>query len=736
MKRPLCFIGGLFAATVFLLLQILPAEEYSYPKDRESITVTGIIAAKEERISPLSDNKELVLYLKLDNDEKIIAYLDDFKYKLPIGCALKVSGKVRSFKQARNPGEFDSREYYRILQIKYSLTDVKVLGIGGKEDYLAEGLYNIKLYLESVLDRILPEGDAEVMKAVLLGDRSGLSKEIKEDFKRNGIIHIMAVSGLHISLIGMTLYKLLRKSGVRIIIAALFSTVIMYMYGVMCGMSTSAFRAIVMFLVNLGADIVGRSYDMLSALSLSGIMILASEPLYIRHSGFLMSFGAVLAIGYVLPALPDFIKDGRLKIISAGLSIMLVTLPVNMSFYYTYPVYSIVLNIFVLPLMSVLMLFGIISLISGALFVPAGIILAYVCHFIIKWFLLLCNVGKKLPGNTWYAGHADIWQVVFYLVMLGIFVLLGSREVKAYLVLGKNKKHRQKLLSITRYALLFAGIVILCIRIRPQLRITALDVGQGDGIVIETKSASYLIDGGSTSKKDIAKNQLVPFLSYSGIGSLDAVIVTHEDEDHISGIIEMLDEMENAGSISIKNLILPDVNNASKGDNYRMLELKAAQRGVMISYIGRGDRIVNDSICIECIGPVKDMKTDEPNAYSTVLYIKKDGFKGLFTGDVDGDGQALLRDYIKENKDEFSNITFLKVAHHGSRYTTDEEFLKIINPRISIISCGINNRYRHPHKELIQRLENTGSGIYITAQKGAVITSLQADKLKIKTCID
>ena len=130
------------------------------------------------------------------------------------------------------------------------------------------------------------------------------------------------------------------------------------------------------------------------------------------------------------------------------------------------------------------------------------------------------------------------------------------------------------------------------------------------------------------------------------------------------------------------------------------------------------------------------MKTDEPNAYSTVLYIKKDGFKGLFTGDVDGDGQALLRDYIKENKDEFSNITFLKVAHHGSRYTTDEEFSKIINPRISIISCGINNRYRHPHKELIQRLENTGSGIYITAQKGAVITSLQADKLKIKTCID
>ncbi|WP_026660687.1 DNA internalization-related competence protein ComEC/Rec2 [Butyrivibrio sp. AC2005] len=736
MKRPLCFVGAFFAIAVFFLLQFLPAEEYSVPRDRESITVTGIINGKEEKTSSFTGKKQLVLYLRMDSGRIVLIYLDDMMYKLPIGCVLKVRGNVKNFSESRNPGEFDSREYYRILKTEYSLTDVEVLGIGGHEDLLAEKLYNARIYFEHVLDSVLSETDAGVMKAVLLGDRNCLDEGIKEDFKRNGIIHIMAVSGLHISIIGMTLYKLLRKLGAGIPLAAVVATTVMYMYGGMCGMSTSAFRAIVMFGVKLGADIIGRSYDMLSAMALSGIMILLANPLYIKHSGFLMSFGAVLAIGYVLPVMPEVIKSGKLKIISASLSIMLVTLPINMSFYYTYPVYSIVLNIFILPLMSVLMLLGILSIALGAFVIPLGVISGKGCHFIIKWFLLCCNVGSSLPSNTWYTGHAKIWQVTVYQIILGIFVFLGGRTAVTYVCKGKDKERRKKALDRVRYALLFTGLTVLCIRIKPQLRITALDVGQGDGIVIETKTANYLIDGGSTSKKNLAKYQLIPFLSYRGIGKLDAIIVTHEDEDHISGIGEFIDNTENVGSIRIENLILPDISEDAKGENYKALENKALSRGIKVSYIGRDDCINNASIEIRCLGPVKKMYTDEPNAYSTVLYIKKDNFKALFTGDVDGEGQELLRDYIRKNRDEFSNLTLLKVAHHGSRYTTDEEFLNLLKPRVSLISCGINNKYNHPHKEVLERLENTGTKTYITAQSGAVTASFDHQKMKVKTYID
>ncbi|WP_029320600.1 DNA internalization-related competence protein ComEC/Rec2 [Butyrivibrio sp. AE3004] len=737
MKRPLSIIGGLIAAAVFLLLQILPAEEVSLPNDRAVITTIGTISGKEEKISSVSGEKRLIVYITGDDGRKVMLYMDNAEYKLPLGCTVKVRGKVRNFSGSRNPGEFDSYNYYRILKIKYSLTDTEVLGIGGKEDYLLEKLFDAKMYFEGILDSTLSCEDAGVMKAVLLGDKNGLDEDIKDSFKRNGIIHIMAVSGLHISIIGMTLYKLLRKAGSGIAPAAVPAIIVMYIYGVMCGMSTSAFRAIIMFMVHLGADIIGRTYDMLSALALSGIMLLCSQPLYIMHSGFLMSFGAVIAIGYVLPAMPEVVREGRLKIISASLSIMLVTLPINMSFYYTFPIYSVVLNVFILPLMSVLLLLGILCVFMGAFFIPLGSVLGIGCHLIIRWFIVCCDAGNLLPGNTWYAGHAKIWQVLVYMLFLTVFVVLKSREVQLFLKARGAKEEKIRQIIRVRYAFLAIGLLVLCVRIRPNLRITTLDVGQGDGIVIETKTANYLIDGGSTSKKKLAKYQIIPFLSYNGIGKLDAVIMTHEDEDHISGIIELIDEMKKSrGSVQIANLVLPEIDESAKGSGYRELVKKAVENDISVSYIGRDDMLWNRDIEIYCLGPRKNMLTDKPNAYSTVLYIKKGGFSGLFTGDVDGEGQEELRNYIKENRKEFENLTLLKVAHHGSRYTTDEEFLKLIKPKVALISCGINNRYNHPHKEVIERLEKIGAKIYITAEKGAITASVGENDIKIKTFID
>ncbi|WP_026528729.1 ComEC/Rec2 family competence protein [Butyrivibrio sp. VCD2006] len=742
MKRPLCVVGGLLAAAVFFLLLVMQAEEDSYLPDQAAITITGKICGKEEKISSFSGEKQLILYLKTENGRKVMLYLDDTEYKLPMGCTLKASGKVRNFQRSTNPGEFDSQSYYRILKIEYSLTDVKIIGIGGKENKAEEFLYKTRLYLEGLLDKVLSPEDSGVMKAILLGDKNYLTDDIKEEFKRNGIIHIIAVSGMHISIIGMSLYKLLRKIGMRISLSAVIATAIMYSYGIMCGMSTSAFRAIMMFAVHLGADIIGRTYDMLSAMALSGIILLISCPLYLKHSGFLMSFGAVIALGYVLPAMPDVFRTGRLKLLGASISIMLVTLPVSMCFYYTYPIYSVVLNLFVLPLMSSLMLLGILSIAFAAFLFPAGFVIGRGCHLIIKWFILCCLAGSSLPGNTWYAGHAEIWQVIFYLIILAAFVFIKEKTHKHAPSPDPDERRRDTLreqrFDKIRYALLVLGLFVLCLRIRPDLRITVLDVGQGDGIVIETKKSRILIDGGSTSKKNVAKYQIVPFLSYEGIGDLDAVVLTHEDEDHMSGILEMMDMMEECRSnIRIRNLILPCIDNDSKGNNYRKLEKRAEELRIPISYMKQGDEINFDKeMLFKCIGPVSGMITNEPNAYSTILLLKYGGFSALFTGDVEGTGQDNLKDYIRHHSEEFENLTLLKVAHHGSEYTTDKEFLELIKPKISLISCGVNNRYGHPHRELLDRLEEIGTRVYRTDLGGAITISLDRNRLKINSYVD
>ncbi|MBE5860129.1 MAG: DNA internalization-related competence protein ComEC/Rec2 [Butyrivibrio sp.] len=728
MKRPLCIFMMLIALSVWLLMAVMPYEEHLTVPDQASVTKIGFVEGKEKK----KDTD--VVYLKVPGEEGLLMlYLTEGQEVPAYGRVIKVRGKCMAFQNATNPGEFDSKSYYRILKISYRIVDVRILDVRGSADVYKESLYKIKTGLEESLEKCMDEKDAGVMEAILLGDKNKLDDEIKDSYKRNGIIHIIAVSGLHISIIGFGLYKLLRRMSLHTFFSALLSIFIMYSYGVMCGMSTSAYRAIFMFVAKVLADVIGRTYDMLSAMALCAILILIEQPLYLSHSGFLMSFGAIIGIGYVLPALPEWLREGRLKIFSAGTAITLVNLPVYTSFYYTFPVISAILNILVLPLMSLLILFGLATAFAGCLVIGLGKVFAVIVHFILSWFMVCCLAGEQIYGSTWYVGHSEKIQVFIYLLCLFIFVFFNEYRIKPVHEWLKTKpKKLRKAAGYLRYVAIAAGLVILCIRIKQPLTITFIDVGQGDGIVLETPDANYLIDGGSTSKKNLGKYQLIPFLAYEGIGKLDAVILTHEDEDHLSGIIELFEDMsKNRGSIQVKNLILPDIADESKGENYKKLEEYAKNLNIAISYIGRGDKINSGYLYMKCLGPVSGMQTDEPNAYSTVMYVKLRSFKALFTGDVEKEGQSSLKSYIKRDMEEFENITLLKVAHHGSRYTTDEEFLNMIKPKIAVISCGVNNKYNHPHRELLKRLGDAGSSIYTTAENGAITVTTNGKTMQI-----
>ena len=748
MKRPLCLIALVITAIVFLYINLFANDlYYDLPDDLkgESGFVTGLVTRKETRLSSSGDILNTIYVVPQDFQigkmKYIMCCLEEGAYVPSIGECVKIRGKFTPFKEMHNPGEFDSRLYYATLKIAFRMYNAEVTQTDREKDVLREMLYNLKIYLENSLDgnKMLSEGDTAVLKAMLLGDRAYMDDEIKDMYKNSGIMHILAVSGLHISIMGMGIYRALRKCKLHPFIYTAVPIVVMYLYGEMCGIGSSSFRAICMFTIKLLAPIVGRTYDVLSGLAVAEILLILDHPLYLLNSGFLFSFCAVLGVTVVKPKLETlfekkdtgklkfsgdddrFTSKLRLKIhsgIMLGFAILISTLPIYMLFYYAYPLFSLISNMIIIPFMSVLMITGIMCLfLKGVL----GLVPGAFSHGILLFYECVCKVQTKLPGNTVYIGHAGKYRIMCYCIII-CFVLFYF----------ENKTRRIKYIG---RILIPVSVMILIYSPKPELMISMLYVGQGDGIVIEDGREHILIDGGSTSEKSIGKYSLIPYLKYRAIGTLDAAVVTHEDSDHISGLLEIMDDMEKGG-IRIKRLILPDVATVSRGDNYRELEKRALSLNIPVSYISTGQEFTVGRSEFLCINPDKGMHTEGANAYSTVLLMKRGEFRALFTGDVEEEGQENIKETIRDNPSLFKDITLLKVAHHGSKYTTDEEFLELIDPEIAVISCGENNRYGHPHSEVLERLSDIGAEVYRTDQSGAVTVRTKNGRAEVDTFLD
>ncbi len=790
-KRPLCVFALAVTAAVWLFLRLFPPDYGAGAgPDGEKVLLTGTVVQKETKRD--FDGEEVpVIYLDLWDDRhvQIQCYLKaDTSYIPSMGETIQIAGTCRNFKEATNPGEFDSRQYYSILKIAYQLREGEIKASDGDCNRYRERLYLLRCKFAAVLDSCLGESDASVMKAMLLGDKSELTTELKDLYRSSGIVHILSISGLHISMIGMGLFQLLRKCRMRVVPACLIAIFVMWSYGIMTGMSTSAFRAITMFIIRLGALLLGRTYDMLTGLSVACLLLLFDQPLYVYHAGFLMSFGAIIGVAIVLPAVSPIRKNAlqqeavgeqttKEKIMRRGtefaellkqtalcsISISIVTFPVYTSYYHSFPVYSLLLNLIILNLMTFVMGSGLLCMGLGMIRVILGIPPGYVVHYLLALYERCCRVNQKLPGSTWYVGHSSLWQTVLYLLCL-VFFLRYTKEIRRRMDLlrlenrdpkalesRECRARRLRRLHSLRFGFLLLGAYILVLRIKPPLKLTFLDVGQGNGFVLQYGGSNYLVDGGSTSKSSVGKYQLQPYLAYEGIGYLDFVMISHEDADHISGIMELM-ENSDVGGTRIGNLILPDVAESSKGDNYLELVALAGEKNIPVSYIKRGDEIrcsgqrrllqitgAAPELVITCLGPVEGMVTEQANAYSTVLHLRCGAFSAMLTGDVEEDGLTFLKEYMRARDDLFpddGNTTLISVPHHGSRYTTDEEFLSLCRPAVCIISCGRNNRYGHPHEELLWRLSDIGAQVEQTQYSGAVTVTTDGTMLQLERFLE
>ena len=776
--------------------------------------------------------------------ENILCYLREGVPEPEIGSLVILKGTLKNFQQPTNPGQFNAPFYYQILRISFRLNQAEIQVKSDRFYKIAEGLYQLRRKAGSKVDALLPEQEASVMKTMLLGEKGILDEEIKGLYQRNGIAHILAISGLHISMIGMGLYQLLRRAGLKIKLSAILASMIIVLYGMMTGFAVSAIRAIAMFLLQMLAQILGRTYDRITALAVAAVLVLVEQPLYLFHSGFQFSFLCVLGISLILPVLGNVRKGKKLF---EGVALMAVTLPVYLGVFYQIPVYSMFLNFIVLPMMSILMGAGIVMILAAFLCTPLAIPAAWLITGILMVYESLGLFTEQLPHHYWTPGCPAKWQLAVYVAVLIIIAALGRTKRKAVLyqkdcihrrgscakeilqedppcheVLQYEKsqyersQHGMAQYNIPRYEVsqyeipqyemqnkrirriayhggkwistygipvgicwgfLLLGVVMLTWRFRPELQVTFLDVGQGDCIFLQTENGdSYLTDGGSSSVSKVGKYRMIPFLKYQGASQIKAVFVSHADSDHYNGIAELLEQAELEG-IRVENLVLTDIADECRSEGYEELVELAGQNGITVQLLHEGQQLQDGELLFQCLHPSKGYRAEDLNETSMVLLVTYREFSMLLTGDVQGAGEEHLtqelqdwkepevtqmQDVIRISGEEESmeeqsiederieeqieekrpqnkmganhtetELTILKVAHHGSKNSTSEEFLKAANPKLAIISCGKGNRYGHPHEETLERLEKADVSWFCTKDYGAITVTVD-DKSRVQ----
>ena len=809
-QRPLCCACLIFLALTALLdaagLTLIRGNPLSkelqiFLEDHPEVLAAGTVESTKETESGGSLILKQAVLLREDRDTKeklgnVKVYTSQF-YDIKPGTQVLMAGTLERVPGPSNPGEFDSQNYYASDHIYYFLKKASLLKQSQSYSIFHQRLLDLKTTFSLILTRCAGE-QAPVFSAILLGDKSSLDEETRLRYQMAGIIHILAISGLHISILGTGLFRLLCKTGLGLSLSCLFSLVVMLCYGIMTGGSLSTMRAVVMFLIYAGAKILGRIYDLPTALAISAVLLVVESPAVLGSASFLFSFGAVLGVTLVggtaiedvecrmklyrlLRGMPEkrlaSAWEKTILALLASACVQAATLPVSLCFYGEVSCTGILLNLLVLPTAGLVLASALAAVCGGGAglwlcgsAVP-GRILALPGRFLLMLYEKMAGLMGKLPFAVWVGGKPAAWRIFVYYGFLLTAIWLWKREkeccedrirrIQERKLTGAGKKTEFRFgipgarttelssgnsesayktslweekapgrkYALAAALLLAVGVFLLGDHHSSCLRITCVDVGQGDGILIQTpEGRNYMIDGGSSSKKKVGRYQLLPVIKSLGIHRLDGIWISHTDLDHISGAKELMElKAQNLSSVSIGALYLPDWG-ASPPEEWLSLQGLARQCGAEVHSVARSDVFTSGDLTLKVLAPLPGCTGEDVNEEGMVLLAEYKDFKALFTGDM---GEETERKIL----DDCPDIDFLKVGHHGSRYSSGSLFLEKIKPEIGVISCSARNRYGHPSREAVDRLTQAGCRLEYTMKSGAVTILADGENIWVKRFI-
>ena len=681
-----------------------------------------------------------------------------------IGGRVTLSGKASLPEPATNPGQYDAQKASCARHICLKLSDVTLKGTDQRRGSLfLNTLASLRVSLRKGAEQIFGPRNSALMSAIVLGDRSGLDAETRQLFQDGGILHVLAVSSLHVTLLGLTLYQILRRLRQSFLVSALASGFLVVSYCLMTGSSYSAIRAGVMFLLWLGAQVTGRTFDRLTALGAAAILILIRQPLALTDAGFLLSFGCILSLALLEPVFSDIWnpRHALSRRLSGALALQAGVLPCVLWFYCQTTPYGILVGLIVLPSMSLVMFFGTIGILAGLLiplgsfFLTSARLAGGPCGYLLDLFRLLCRLAQRLPGDVLITGRPPVWKMVLYYVcLLSFCLIIRLPDRKTFL---KNRKK----IRVLHAGLLLSLFLLMLIQRKPAFRFTCLDVGQGSCALVEQDGLTMLFDCGSSSVKDVWRRRVEPALKFYGISHIDLLFLSHADGDHISGAQELLSGMHGMlpGAACFRRMPPERISSAQTGDLTLVQRFSAAQAGgirigrillsqtdvtpdgpgmaeviaaarrfnIPVSTVSEGAEFQHGQLHLQVLSPSPGRMTGSDNEDCIVLSLSWKNIRILFTGDLEKEGEEKFTHAYQDaalfspprGHSETNSRTILLAGHHGSRNATSEGFLSLVRPDLVLISCGRNNRYGHPAAAMLKRLEDRGLPCFRTDQSGA-----------------
>ena len=638
------------------------------------------------------------------------------------GDSLALSGRLRLPTGARNPGEFDYARYLKLRSVGttmsiYRADRTTILARACGNPFMSRFIYPIKHYIIETADSTLSFVPAGILKALLVGVRSDIPAEVIEAFADSGTIHILSLSGLHVGFVVLLLFGLFRFLRLNLKIRIVLILFCLSVYCCMTDFKPSIVRASVMTAIILGGMLLQRRTEILNSLLVALILILFASPRALFDLGLQLSFLAVWGIVSIYSRLEAWcvkrkllckvrwnLYDKAVSLLLVSIAAQIATLPIVAHYFGKFPVTALVANILVVPLATVAVYLGFVTLGAGFFSVHAAQWYANVNQWVIKAMTTIAETAVDLPLAGVQNVHFGALEIFLYYSALAAAAFWSYGRIRKYTLIGILL-----LFNIVGWRPLYSP--------EPTMTVAFLDVGQGDCVLIRTPGGrTILVDAGDrTPNFDYGSRIIAPLLRHWNISRIDWLIMSHPDKDHIGGVNSILKEFA-CGSVVHSG-------QTASSRTYKSIMSTIRRRNVNDLRLRAGDVLdIENEIRLYFLHPSAEFVSDSgaapfnPNNGSLVAKLQFREVDILLPGDIEFEGLERLERFQAVLKSDI-----LKISHHGSFNGTTPQFLSWVQPQYAVISAGKFNKFGHPSPGVVRMLESCGASVMRTSLRGAVI---------------